>query len=487
MNHCISAAEQEPFRPSYHFTPAANWINDPNGLVYYAGEYHLFYQYHPDSTVWGPMHWGHAVSTDLLHWTELPIALYPDELGAIFSGSAVIDWQNTAGFGAEAMVAIFTHDSPAGQRQSLAYSTDRGRTWTKYAGNPVLATPPGEKDFRDPKVFWYAQEEAVGHWVMLLAVQDSIWFYTSSDLKQWMLAGEFGAEAGSHAGVWETPDLFLLPVDDGAANRWVLTVGIGYGAPVTEQCTQYFVGNFDGFIFTNENSSETILRADYGPDFYAAQGWNDAPDGRKVWLAWLNNWIYANQIPTGAWRGAMTLPRELTLRTTSAGIRLVQQPIRELEKQRGNHCTWQDQIIASGEFRLEGIQGALLEIVAEFAIDLEQPATCFGLHIGGGEGEQTTISYAVAEELLRLDRTQSGLNDFNPAFAGLYQALLSPNEHVIRLHTFVDQSSVELFGNGGLATLTAQIFPTKRQPSMRLFAQNGKVRLLRLDAWQLMP
>lgn len=472
-------------RPRFHFTPAANWINDPNGLVYYAGEYHLFYQYHPDSTVWGPMHWGHAVSTDLLHWEELPIALYPDELGAIFSGSAVIDWQNTAGFGTEAMVAIFTHDSPAGQRQSLAYSTDRGRTWTKYAGNPVLATPPGEKDFRDPKVFWYAQEEAVGHWVMLLAVQDSIWFYTSPDLKQWMLAGEFGAEAGSHAGVWETPDLFLLPVDDGAANRWVLTVGIGYGAPVTEQCTQYFVGNFDGFIFTNENSSETILRADYGPDFYAAQGWNDAPDGRKVWLAWLNNWIYANQIPTVVWRGSMTLPRELRLATTPAGLRLVQQPISEAAKQRSQHDHRPQQTIDRAALSLDGAYNSALEVLVEFALDVQQPATTFGLHVCTAEDEQTTIGYAVAEEQLFIDRSRSGQVDFSTVFAARYAAPLTPSAGIVRLHIFVDQTSVEVFGNDGLAVLTAQIFPAKEQVTITLFAQDGLVHLRQLDLWSL--
>ncbi len=333
----IPGSEVDLLRPLYHFTPPANWINDPNGLVYYAGEYHLFYQYHPGSTIWGPMHWGHAVSTDLVNWQQLPIALYPDALGAIFSGSAVIDWHNTAGFGQEAMIALFTHNSAQGQSQSLAYSTDKGRTWSKYAGNPVISAPAGEKDFRDPKVFWVANGDYAGHWVMLLAVSDSIWVYTSTNLKNWLFVSEFGEEHGSHTGVWETPDLFKLAVDDGAATRWVLTVGVGAGATVAEQGTQYFVGHFDGAAFTNENPPEIVLRADYGPDFYAGQGWNDAPDHRPIWIAWMSNWIYARTIPTGAWRGAMSVPRSLGLRTTPDGIRLVQSLIPELAKLRTRH------------------------------------------------------------------------------------------------------------------------------------------------------
>jgi len=472
-------------RPLYHFTPAVNWINDPNGLVYYAGEYHLFYQYHPGSTVWGPMHWGHAISTDLLHWTELPVALYPDELGAIFSGSAVIDWQNTAGFGVEAMVAIFTHDAPVGQRQSLAYSIDRGRTWTKYVGNPVIATPPGEKDFRDPKVFWYGDDGSDAHWVLLLAVADSIWFYTSPNLIHWTFASEFGQGHGSHAGVWETPDLFKLVVDEGPTTRWVLSVGVGYGATVDEQGTQYFVGHFDGYSFTNDNPPSTVLRADAGPDFYAAQGWNDTPHGRKLWLAWMNNWIYANQIPTGVWRGAMSLPRELRLATTSAGVRLVQQPISEVAKQRSQHDQRPQQTIDHTELLVDRIDSSALEVLVEFALDAQQSATTFGLHICTAEDEQTTIGYAVAEEQIFIDRSRSGKVDFSPVVAARYAAPLTPSAGIVRLHIFMDQTSVEVFGNDGLAVLTAQIFPTEEQETITLFAQDGLVHLRQLDLWSL--
>ncbi|MEZ4595112.1 MAG: glycoside hydrolase family 32 protein, partial [Chloroflexota bacterium] len=335
--------EFEPFRPAYHFTPPTAWLNDPNGMVYYDGEYHLFYQYHPDSTVWGPMHWGHAVSTDLVNWQHLPIALAPDELGYIFSGSAVIDWHNTAGFGPEAMIAIYTyHDANANQSQAIAYSLDKGRTWTKYAGNPVIPTPTNIRDFRDPKVLWYEDEDGNGRWVMALAVGRSILFYSSPNLIDWVATGSFGFGHGATDGVWETPDLFELPVAGTAESRWVLTVGIGDHAPASGSGMQYFIGQFDGQTFTNENPKETVLWADYGADFYAAQSWSDAPNGRRLWLAWLNNWQYANQIPTTTWRGAMTLPRELRLVQTEAGIRLGQTAVPELTHLRQGEQSWQN-------------------------------------------------------------------------------------------------------------------------------------------------
>lgn len=480
----------DPYRPLLHFTPPANWLNDPNGLVYYAGEYHLFYQYHPASTVWGPMHWGHAVSRDLIRWEHLPIALSPDEHGTIFSGSAVVDWHNTAGFGQEALIALFTHDSPTGQRQSLAYSTDQGRSWRKYAGNPLLEPPPGEKDFRDPKVFWYAAGPERGHWVMLLAVQDSIWFYTSPDLKAWRFGSEFGEQAGLHAGVWETPDLFALPVQQpgkpAAAGelRWVLTVGVGAGATVDEQGTQYFVGTFDGFTFQSENPPATILRADFGPDFYAAQGWNALPDQRKLWIAWLNNWIYALQTPTSPWRGAMSLPRELGLVATPAGPRLTQQPIPAWQSYRRKHWAWQKLTLAD-ESPLAALPNAPVEISAEFARNADSPVTVCGLYLTSSNGERTIIGYEWAGQELFVDRRQSGLVDFHPDFGRVYRAPLLPTDDVLRLHIFVDRCVLEVFGNGGLAVLTAQIFPTQPPSLLTLFAQAGSVQLTQLDVWEL--
>ncbi|MFC6672897.1 glycoside hydrolase family 32 protein [Marinobacterium aestuariivivens] len=324
-----------PSRPAIHFTPAKGWMNDPNGLVYFDGEYHLFYQYYPDARVWGPMHWGHAVSTDLLHWQHLDTALFPDEDGMCFSGSAVVDHRDCSGlFGGEpGLIAFYTAHRVLDEatndyieEQCVAYSRDRGRSWQKYAGNPVIA-PPGFRDFRDPKVIWH---EASQHWIMALACGQSIRFYRSENLLDWTLASAFGSDQGAHTeGPWECPDLFELALEDGR-RRWVLVVGVGAGKDDWGSFTQYFVGDFDGTGFHNENPADQVLLMDESRDFYAAQSWSDVTDGRRLAIAWLNNWHYANQIPESGWRGNMSLPRELALVTTAEGTRLQQRFVREL-------------------------------------------------------------------------------------------------------------------------------------------------------------
>lgn len=477
----------QPFRPQYHITPPQKWANDPNGMVYYDGEYHLFYQYHPDDTVWGPMHWGHAISTDLVNWTHLPIALYPDEIGAIFSGSAVIDWHNTAGFGEEAMVAIFTHDGNGRQMQSLAYSTDRGRTWTKYEGNPVIQPPNNIKNFRDPKVFWVETDEDEGYWVMVVSAGSMVLFFTSPDLKQWETSGGFGLTYGATCGVWETPDLFQLPVDGGSQTRWVLAVAIAGCAPAGGSGIQYFIGDFDGQVFTSENPKETVLWADFGPDFYAPQSWSNAPDNRKIWLAWMNNWVYAQNIPTSTWRGAFTLPRELSLTNTSNGIRLVQQPVAELAQLREAHHAWRDETITVNTNLLDGITEETLEIIAEFQIADLEDADRFGFHLRTGADEVTTVGYAVKGQQLYVDRTQSGEVGFNDDFAGVQTAVMEPINNLIKFHIFIDRSSVELFGNGGLVSFTEQIFPSKDSLGLDLFVDGEQVHLKALDIYTLKP
>ena len=462
-------------------------MNDPNGLVYYQGEYHLFYQYHPGSSVFGLMHWGHAVSRDLVNWQHLPIALYPDDVGAIFSGSAVIDWNDTAGFGKEAMVAVFTHDKAGRQMQSLAYSTDRGQTWTKYGANPVIEPPKNIRNFRDPKVFWYDEGGGAGHWVMAVAAGDIILFYTSPDLKNWTPSGGFGLGFGSTAGVWETPDLFKLPVDGGPESRWVLTVGLGGGAPAGGTGVQYFIGDFDGKTFTSENPKSTVLWADYGADFYAAQGWNEAPNGRHLLIGWMNNWNYAQQIPTSTWRGAMTLPRELSLATTPEGIRLVQASVPELQSLRDKHWSWRDQTVAPGSNLLAEVTGETLEIVADFQVGQDSAASRIGFRVRSGAGEQTTIGYATKNPTLFMDRTQSGQTAFNPGFAGIHIAEMRPISDTVRLHIFVDRSSVEVFGNDGQVVLTEQIFPNAASQGLELFAEGGEVRLSALDIYRIKP
>jgi len=473
----------EPYRPQYHFTPSEKWMNDPNGLVYFAGEYHLFYQHNPDDTVWGSMHWGHAVSRDLVNWQHLPIALAPDENGMIFSGSAVVDWNNTAGFGKEAMVAIFTHHSEsARQSQSLAYSTDNGRTWTKYEGNPVLEPPKNIKNFRDPKVFWYGDGET-GHWVMAVSGGSVIFFFSSPDLKAWDSTGGFGFGYGSTAGLWETPDLFRLPVDGGPETRWVLTVGVQDGGPAGGTGTQYFVGDFDGETFTSENPKDTILWADFGADFYAAQSWSDVPNGRRIWLGWMNNWRYATSIPTSTWRSAFTIPRELSLRTTTDGIRLFQQPIPEIQDLRSDHEHWQSlQISNTTQFPL---LSSSFELIAEFQILPNMPADRLGLRIVTEDGDFTTIGYATKPQQLFIDRSQCSKTEFSPAFSGVHLAPLEPENGVIRLHIFVDRASVEVFANDGRVVLTDQIFPCGENSELEIFSDGGEVRLDSLEMYGL--
>ena len=422
-------AASEPFRPQYHFSPPANWMNDPNGLVYLDGEYHLFYQYNPDATVWGPMHWGHAVSHDLVNWQHLPVALAPDALGNIFSGSAVVDKNNTAGFGANAMVAIFTHEQNGAQRQSLAYSMDKGRTWIKYSGNPVLKAPNNLKDFRDPKVFWYERGSS-GHWIMLVAAMNKILFYTSPDLKTWTPSGEFGPGYGSTYGVWECPELQELPLDGGPQTRWMLSVGVGSGAPANGSGVQYFIGDFDGQKFTTPAPPATVLWVDYGADFYAAQAWNDAPDSRKVWLGWMNNWAYAQNTPTSSFRGSFSLPRQLTLVTTLQGIRLQQQPLPELQTLRGPAWHLPALTLPAGSRPLEGVSGQTLEITADFRLDTAK-ADRFGLKVQAGTGEYAAIAYTIGYDLqahkLYVDRSGVGQMNVKPPFASVHNALLEPD------------------------------------------------------------
>ncbi|MEP6950836.1 MAG: glycoside hydrolase family 32 protein, partial [Ginsengibacter sp.] len=324
----------EQYRPQVHFSPKEKWINDPNGMVYYKGIYHLFFQYYPDSTIWGPMHWGHATSTDLIHWQQKPVALYPDSLGYIFSGSAVVDYNNTSGFGKKGkipLVAIFTHHDPKGekekrndfQNQSIAYSLDDGKAWIKYAGNPVLKNP-GITDFRDPKVMWY---EPGKKWIMTLATKDRITFYSSPDLKNWKKESEFGKGIGAHGGVWECPDLFTL--QDNGRTVWVVVVSLNPGAPNKGSGTQYFLGNFDGNTFTPSGTDTKWL--DYGPDDYAGITWSNTGN-KKIFLGWMSNWMYANQVPTARWRNAMTIPRELHIKHVGKDVFLASEPVYQLNK-----------------------------------------------------------------------------------------------------------------------------------------------------------
>ncbi|WP_318153507.1 GH32 C-terminal domain-containing protein [Paenibacillus vietnamensis] len=472
----------EPYRPQFHFTPIRNWMNDPNGLVYFKGEYHLFYQYNPFGNEWGNMSWGHAISKDLVHWKHLPVALEPDHLGMIFSGSAVVDERNTSGFFTDksgGLVAIYTSSGET-QQQSIAYSTDNGRTWTKYAGNPVIPNP-GIKDFRDPKVFWHNQTQ---RWIMVLSAGDKVMFYASPNLKTWTYLSEFGAKDGDHSGVWEVPELFELPVDGNPTHtKWVLKVDINPGEKNLGSRGQYFIGRFDGTNFINEHSPDKVLWVDYGKDFYASLSWENLPE-RRVWIAWMSNWQYANKTPTSPWRGAMSIPREVALKTIpQEGIRLVQAPVRELQLLRTNFKKLSEpEMISPGSNLLTGLQEDTYEIIAEFELD---SATEFGFKVRKGDREETIVGYDAINSQMFVNRTNSGNTQFSPLFPGEYRAPLSIVRNRIKLHIFVDRSSVEVFGNGGERVITSLIFPSQESRGVELYAKNGNVNLIVLNIFHV--
>ena len=490
----------ETHRPQFHFSPEQHWMNDPNGMVYYDGEYHLFYQYYPGATVWGPMHWGHAVSTDLVHWTHLPIALYPDNtLGMIFSGSAVVDWNNSSGLGRGGkppLVAIFTQHLMAGEKagrhdfqtQSIAYSNDRGRTWTKYAGNPVIPNTGAIHDFRDPKMFW---DKGSRQWVMVMAAGDHVKIWGSPDLKHWVHLSDFGREWGAHGGVWECPDLFRLPVEGSTEQKWVLLLSINPGAPNGGSGTQYFVGDFDGKTFVPDPSfvpsitKGNGLWIDYGRDNYAGVTWSDIPeqDGRRLFLGWMGNWDYAQVVPTGAWRSAMTLPRSLSLRRSSEGYRLFSTPVRELQRLRQKA-----QPIPAGA--IEGTRDLpapmpLLELDLSLDWSGAQKAAPLGLELFNAKGERLRLGYDPAAHELFMDRTQSGKLDFSPKFSSKDRAPYRADGQGLRLHVFVDLASVEVFADEGGGVMTGIFFPTENYTGLRVFSESEGARVVAGTAWPL--
>jgi fructan beta-fructosidase len=496
------ALYSEPYRPQFHFSPPAMWMNDPNGMVYFEGEYHLFYQYYPEDMVWGPMHWGHAVSIDLVHWQHLPIALKPDELGYIFSGSAVVDRNDSSGFGVDGkppLVAIFTYHDPeraeAGGKdheyQGIAYSTDRGRTWTKYGGNPVLPNTQRLQDFRDPKVFWHGDTQ---RWVMALSATDHIQFWGSPDLKQWRHLSDFGQGWGAHDGVWECPDLVEMPVEGGMETRWVLIQNLNPGGPQGGSGTQYFVGDFDGVRFTLDDDfvhtlqQEGAVWLDAGRDNYAGVTWSGVPaeDGRTLFIGWMGNWTYAQNVPTHPWRSAMTLPRQLVLtRTDAAGYRVHSRPVVELQALRTR-----TQVIEPVTIQADAEVTLLTDVPvmqSEWLLEFELPDSVsyeLGVELGNELGERYRFGYDDTGQLYS-DRTASGDFSFAAEFPGVHRAArLSPDRRV-SLHLFIDAASVEAFADGGANVLTDTVFPTAPFTTVSVYAHGADLRLLQGRAWAL--
>jgi fructan beta-fructosidase len=467
----------ETFRPAYHFSPEYGWMNDPNGMVFLDGEYHLFFQYNPYGTRWQNMHWGHAVSTDLVSWTYLPTPLAPDSLGAIFSGSAVIDVHNTAGFGENAMVAIYTSAGKE-QTQSIAYSTDKGRTFTKYEGNPVIPNP-GIPDFRDPKVMWHAES---GKWIMTLATKQTVTFYGSPDLKSWTLLSEFGNGIGSHAGVWECPDLISLNYQ--GKTKWVLLVSINPGGPNHGSATQYFIGDFDGKRFVAEELPYPLW-LDYGRDNYAGVTWSNIPDsdGRRIFMGWMSNWDYANDVPSQYFRSAMTAPRELGLKHNGKHLIVTSYPVKEVERLRGKQTVVPDRLIQD-ELVIDKIlddKNGIFELNMTIRPD---DAKVFGFYISNAQGEKIRYIFDLKQKSLMVDRKQSGLTDFHHNFASVPFAPLPMNKNY-QVKLLVDRASSEIFLNGGEAVLTNIHFPSSWYNVLTFFTEDNAWKAENISIYEL--
>jgi len=458
-----SADYNEQFRPQFHFTPEANWMNDPNGLVYHDGEYHLFYQYYPDDTVWGPMHWGHAISKDLMNWQHLPIALYPDDLGYIFSGSAVVDVDNTSGLGNKAnppMIAIFTYHDPVGEKkgavnyqtQGIAFSLDKGRTWKKYKNNPVIANP-GIRDFRDPKVMWDDKSKS---WLMVLVAGDHAEFYGSKNLISWNKLSEFGKNVGAHGGVWECPDLFRLQVEGADEYKYVLLISINPGAPNGGSGTQYFVGDFDGTSFTTSQTESKWI--DLGTDNYAGVTFNGL-EKKRIFIGWMSNWLYATKVPTSPWRSAMTLPREITLAKEGTNFYLKNNPIADFNRHLSNENKYKHNgKTYVGDFSQTQIRFTLKEATKDVSVAFKN-----------GEGEIVIIGINSEKKILFIDRRNSGKKDFSDEFAKeVHTYPLTSLSANADFRIILDKSSVEVFVDGGKYVMTDQLFPNKPYTIMEI-------------------
>ncbi len=441
----------EPYRPDYHFSPPYGWTNDPNGMFYKDGEYHLYYQYNPYGTRWGNMHWGHAVSKDLCKWKHMPIAIAPDPIGAIFSGSAVVDKDNTAGFGQDAVVAVYT-SFKGYQVQSISYSTDNGTTFTSYDGNPVLADP-SYMDFRDSKVRWHAP---TSRWIMTLATGQSITFYESKDLKEWKKLSEFDEETGAHGGVWECPDLF--PLNYNGAEKWVLLVSINPGAPNGGCATQYFIGDFDGRSFKADKLPYPLW-IDYGCDNYAGVTWSNVPNGRTLFIGWMSNHDYANFVPSLYFRNSMTVPRELKLMNNGRHVVLGSYPVKEIEGMRASAAKVANAVVKETHL-VEGVAGmerGIYDLVFTLTPSSKAP---FGFTLSNDAGEKVVFTFDKAQGVLTVNRAQSGNTTFHPRFYvdAITSPLSSKDSYNVRL--LVDKASSELFVNGGETVQTNIFFPS---------------------------
>ena len=493
------------YRPEYHHTPLYGWMNDANGLVYKDGEYHLYFQYNPYGSKWGNMHWGHSVSKDLVHWQHLDPAIARDTLGHIFSGSTVIDKNNSAGYGKDAMIAFYTSASDEhGQIQCMAYSNDNGRTYTKYEKNPILTPFDGLKDFRDPKVFWY---EPAQKWYMIVSADKNMRFYSSTDLKQWEYLSQFGEGYGVQPNQFECPDFIQLPVDGNKDNmKWVMIVNINPGCPFGGSATEYFIGDFDGKEFKCDTDKSVTKWLDFGKDHYATVCFSNTGD-RIIAVPWMSNWQYANVTPIRQYRGANALPRELSLYTKNGEIYMAANVVKETEALRKSTRNVES-LSVEGETVIDSITDGLNSGV-ELEMDIVPgKAQTVGFDIMNAKGEKTKIYLDLKAGRVVMDRTESGLiafgekaephfkenhdrrktesiNYINDFALGTWAPLSLCEGKSYHLNVFVDKCSVELFVDGGRIAMTNLVFPTEVYNSLRFYTEGGKAEVKNLSIHKL--
>lgn len=485
ISNTFDTANREKYRPAYHHTPLYGWMNDPNGMVYKDGVWHLCYQWNPFGSKWQNMTWGHSSSRDLIHWEHHEPTLLPDGLGTIFSGSSAVDVANSAGFGKDAVVTLYT-SAATSQIQSLAYSTDGGYKFSTYEGNPVL---PFESEARDPNMWWNNETK---QWTLVLAhaLEHEMLIFTSPDLKQWTLQSSFGKGLGAQDGVWECPDLFELPVANTNVKKWVLLCNINPGGPFGGSATQYFVGDFDGKTFKVDVDAEGNVPTkwmDFGKDHYATVSWSDAPDGRRTVIGWMSNWQYAPEVPTIQFRSANTLPREMGLFEDNGQYYVSSTPSPELTALRGDLTHQAKRVSVSNQphnitlpRENDGICEILMEVDARGADSLV-------MTFSNKAKEEVKLIYHVYKSELSFDRTRSGLVDFSQDFPAVTVAPTFSSKGKVKLRLFIDRSSMELFEQDGRFAMTNLVFPTSPYTTLSLESAGGKAKVTNLQVYSIQP
>ena len=475
----FNTSNREKYRPLYHHTPLYGWMNDPNGMFYKDGEWHLYYQANPYGSKWQNMTWGHSSSKDLITWTHHPAAIEPNGLGTVFSGSATTDPRNTAGYGSDAVIALYT-SAGASQIQSLAWSNDNGRTFSLYPGNPVITL---ESEARDPNMFW---NEDTGEWNLVLAhaLEHEMLFFASPDLKTWTLRGAFGKGLGSQDGVWECPDLFELPVAGTQESKWVLLCNINPGGPFGGSATQYFVGDFDGTTFTPDTDAAGNVPTkwlDFGKDHYATVSWKSAPDNRRTVIGWMSNWQYAAEVPTMQYRSANTLPRELGLFRASDGqVYASVTPSPEMDGLRDKLAAdiKKMRVKDSGtEVMLPAANDGICEILLDINPRKSDKVT---LTLKNDAGDRVVMVYDTEASTLSFDRCQSGIVDFSQDFPAVTVAPTFTGGKEMGLRLFIDRSSIEVFEGDGKFAMTNLVFPTKPYTSLSINADDATITNLKI-------